>query len=844
METRTPRRHGPGICGCGDVPLGCSPAEAASHAVDSALLRTVGAGTLLAALGDLLPLGGLRALAQDRAAPEKPAIKAGFLPLTCAAPIVIGHERGIYAKHGVTLELIKVPGIALIHDRMLAGELDISQQVMPVALSTSAGVGGAVIPTRVLTVLNQNGNALVLANRHRDNRDPRNWKDFRFAVPFEHAHQNLQLRAYLANAGLDPDRDVSVRVTPPTEYVSQLRAVGADRVGGEAGEPVMRQDGCRERGPGREAGMKLSGKATSAAPWRAASAIASQAFSTVASASIQAGARCAAATLILGSDMRAILGWRRRVPASRTRTAPGIPAPGVAGFRRVVGLRRPARSRRRRPPRVHRSGAPPGGGADGDGEVTAMSVEPSPGRPHKPPATRIIVMPQRRNAGADPVEEAAALARTVAPDLDAVLLTHFADPDTLDVLRPGETDIARVAAVNRAVAREMAAAGVEVLVQKADRAAFRRWMTERDDTPEIRRRWIDRGRLLRGAEAQRLLGIEVTPTPGRPGFGRAPGPIADRLLAAFDAEDPADFDDLAEALLAAGRDDVLDLAVRKMETAEGEEAAAEFEGDLLALAEAGRLGPSGWAALVALPVALQVDALPDAVALAESLLQSDVLPETAEVRFLPGWRSPDALAELPPIALRRVLLDMLAGNEPRDLPRGDTDELKQHGFGVLLGLQVDWTIPIWDEITASGGLPAAAVEEDGETPEEARRAITFDRWRAATFETSGSCVPLALVPPSEVGAEIADFLDEAEGHASGLEEIRDFVAVGRQEAGSEDILCRAEVVGEDLELSLYTERGRFLDALTVTADRLPVPAEDMPELLASFVRLVRDAPGR
>ena len=242
--------HGPGLCSCAGQALSCSAAEAGEAAVDRGLLnavfpeprlrrrllKSVGAGALLAVLGDLMPLGDLRAIAQERARPEKASIKAGFLPLTCAAPMVIGQERGIYAKHGVNLELVKVPGIALIRDRMLAGELDISQQVMPVALATSAGVGGMVIPTKVLTVLNQNGNALVLANKHKDNRDPRNWKGFTFAVPFEHSHQNLQLRAYLAQAGLDPEKDVAVRVTPPSEYVSQVRVGSVDGFfGGEPG---------------------------------------------------------------------------------------------------------------------------------------------------------------------------------------------------------------------------------------------------------------------------------------------------------------------------------------------------------------------------------------------------------------------------------------------------------------------------------------------------------------------------------------------------------------------------------------------------------------------------------
>lgn len=453
-------------------------------------------------------------------------------------------------------------------------------------------------------------------------------------------------------------------------------------------------------------------------------------------------------------------------------------------------------------------------------------------------------MPRITASTGDPIAKAVALARDIAPDVDAVLLTHFTDADTLDTLRPGGPDLATVTAINRAVAAELSGDGVEIVVQVAQRAAFRRWLQGRDDTPAARLGWIDRGGLLRGVEALRLLGL-APPAPSKPPtIGKAPGPVADRLLAAFDSEDDAAFEALAQALLAAGRDDVLDLALRKLADAEGEEAAAIIEGEVLALAEGAALGPSGWAALIALPVAVQVDALPDAVALGESLARSGALPESLEVRFLPGWRDPDAIAALSPCALRRVLLALVAGQEPADLPPGDTDLLKSRGFGVLLGLQLDWEIPVWDAIAAQGGLPAEALEADGATAEEAQATLRFDAWRAATFEAGGSCVPLALVPPSEVGAEIAEFLDEAEDQAGGIGEIQDFVAVGRQEAGSDDVVCRAEVVGEDLELTLYTERGRFLDSLTVPAGRLPAAAEAMLPLIASFVRVVKDAPGR
>ena len=126
------------------------------------------------------------------------------------------------------MKLQKVAGIALIRDKMINGELDFSQQVMPVALTMSAGLGSAPVPTRVLTILNQHGNSLVLAMKHKDNRNPKNWKGFKFAIPFDTSHQALQLRYYLAENGLDPDKDVQIRSVPPPEMVANLRADNID----------------------------------------------------------------------------------------------------------------------------------------------------------------------------------------------------------------------------------------------------------------------------------------------------------------------------------------------------------------------------------------------------------------------------------------------------------------------------------------------------------------------------------------------------------------------------------------------------------------------------------------
>ena len=60
--------------------------------------------------------------------------------------------------------------------------------------------------------------------KHKNNRDPKNWKGFKFAISFEYSMHNFLLRYYLAEAGLNPDTDVQLRVVPPAEMVANLRA--------------------------------------------------------------------------------------------------------------------------------------------------------------------------------------------------------------------------------------------------------------------------------------------------------------------------------------------------------------------------------------------------------------------------------------------------------------------------------------------------------------------------------------------------------------------------------------------------------------------------------------------
>jgi nitrate/nitrite transport system substrate-binding protein len=191
-------------------------------------LRGVGASTAYAAVASFFPFGALEAMAQDKKPPEKKDLKIGFIPITCASPLIMADPLGFYREQGLSVQLMKTAGWALIRDKMVNKEHDASHFLSPMPLAMSMGLGSSQSPMRVATIQNINGQAITLATKHKDKRDPKQWKGFKFAVPFEYSMHNFLLRYYVAEHGLDPDTDIQIRVTPPPEMVANLRAGNID----------------------------------------------------------------------------------------------------------------------------------------------------------------------------------------------------------------------------------------------------------------------------------------------------------------------------------------------------------------------------------------------------------------------------------------------------------------------------------------------------------------------------------------------------------------------------------------------------------------------------------------
>jgi nitrate/nitrite transport system substrate-binding protein len=189
-----------------------------------AFLEAVGRNAAMAAIASVVPLASLQALAQDeRARLEKRDVKIGFISITCASPLIMAEPLGFYRDQGLKVQLVKTPGWGVIRDRVMKKEHDASHFLSPMPLAMTLGLGSDPFPTSVATIQNNNGQAITLHVKHKNRRNPKQWKGLSFGVPFVYSMHNFLLRYYLAEFGIDPDSDVKILAVPPPEMVGKLK---------------------------------------------------------------------------------------------------------------------------------------------------------------------------------------------------------------------------------------------------------------------------------------------------------------------------------------------------------------------------------------------------------------------------------------------------------------------------------------------------------------------------------------------------------------------------------------------------------------------------------------------
>ncbi len=154
---------------------------------------------------------------------EETNVRIGFIPITCATPIIMSEPLGFYERYGLSAELVKMPSWAAVRDSAIAGELDAYHMLSPMPIAMTLGLGSTTFPIKLASIENVNGQAITVASKYKDKvKGPADFKGFKIGVPFPFSMHNLLLRYYLAAGGLDPDKDVQISPVPPPDSVARL----------------------------------------------------------------------------------------------------------------------------------------------------------------------------------------------------------------------------------------------------------------------------------------------------------------------------------------------------------------------------------------------------------------------------------------------------------------------------------------------------------------------------------------------------------------------------------------------------------------------------------------------
>ncbi|MCX7898893.1 MAG: ABC transporter substrate-binding protein [Methylocystis sp.] len=213
-------------------------------------------------------------------------LKIGFIPLADAATLFVAVDKGFAKQEGVDVELVREVSWSNIRDRLAIGHYDAAHLLAPMAIASTLGLSHVKAPLLAVFNLAMNGNAItvsrdlyarLVAIAAGDLADPRvsgralktivreresrGEEPLTFGMTFPFSTHNYLLRYWLAESGVDPDRDLRLIVLPPPFMVENLAkghvdgfCVGApwNAVAADAGVGVVLHPGCNIFNPSPE----------------------------------------------------------------------------------------------------------------------------------------------------------------------------------------------------------------------------------------------------------------------------------------------------------------------------------------------------------------------------------------------------------------------------------------------------------------------------------------------------------------------------------------------------------------------------------------------------------------
>ncbi|GGC92365.1 CmpA/NrtA family ABC transporter substrate-binding protein [Chelatococcus reniformis] len=182
-------------------------------------------------------------------------VRAGFIPLLDAAPLIVAARLGFAEAEGLTLDLARETSWANIRDRVAIGHFDVAHMLAPIPVAAALGLLPLAAPMIAPFSFGLGGNAVTLSRplwqalaaagagtggapaavgaalaQVIAARLAAGQPQLTLAVVFPFSAHNYELRYWLAACGIEPDRDVRIVVVPPPFVVDALREGVVDGV--------------------------------------------------------------------------------------------------------------------------------------------------------------------------------------------------------------------------------------------------------------------------------------------------------------------------------------------------------------------------------------------------------------------------------------------------------------------------------------------------------------------------------------------------------------------------------------------------------------------------------------
>jgi nitrate/nitrite transport system substrate-binding protein len=180
--------------------------------------------------------------------PEITKMKFGIIALTDCSPIVIAAVKGHFKKYGIEAVVDKKANWRSIYDSLVSGDIQATHMLTGTPVASTMGMLGPRVPMVIPWILNRNGQSISLKKelKGKVQLDPKPLKEYvdaaraagkpmSFAMTFPPGTHAMWTRYWLGAGGINPDKDVDLKVVPPASMFANMQAGQMD--GFCVGEP-------------------------------------------------------------------------------------------------------------------------------------------------------------------------------------------------------------------------------------------------------------------------------------------------------------------------------------------------------------------------------------------------------------------------------------------------------------------------------------------------------------------------------------------------------------------------------------------------------------------------------